>query len=587
MTLSIRGRLLLAYAFLILVTLAIVTGLALHEQRGWVRQQAEATLERAASLAAATLPVRADWDSLADALGRESGYRVTLVDRGGRVIGDSEVAGDRLPDVDNHAGRPEVSSALSGEVGRSSRHSRTVGREMVYVAVPAPPGGEAVVLRLAQAQAALGAMTASLLRISVLVGLVALVVAVPLVLWMGGRQASRIAQLEAVARRLGAGDTSARAREAPPDELGNLGRAVNRMAAEGRARLDALERERDEREAILAHMSDGVALVDAQLRLVRMNVGFAALFAAQVPAPPGTPFREFARVPELDELIAEAQHEGRVVEIDLRLWTVGQRVVHATATPLGGASGGPVLLVLRDLSEVERLNRMRQDFVANVSHELRTPLTSLRGYAETLLEGGLEDPDNRVRFVRTIRDQAVRLEALTEDLLELAGLERAGAATRTDRFDLREAMERQMAAFRPHATRAGLSLEIIGGPAVPLVADRGRIEQVLANLLDNALKYTENGGVTLAAGQAGPRVWCEVTDTGCGIPEEDQPRVFERFYRVDKARSRARGGTGLGLSIVKHIVALHGGEVSVRSRPGEGSTFRFEVPREPSVGAGV
>ena len=222
---------------------------------------------------------------------------------------------------------------------------------------------------------------------------------------------------------------------------------------------------------------------------------------------------------------------------------------------------------------------MRQDFVANVSHELRTPLTSIRGYAETLLAGALDDTERRAEFVRTIHQQSDRLHALVEDLLSLAKLERPGARPRPESIDLRELVERQAAAFRHRAERAGLALEVVPGPPVPVEADRALIEQVVANLIDNAVKYTERGRVRIRLGGDEVRVWCEVEDTGPGIPPEDLPRVFERFYRVDKARSREKGGTGLGLSIVKHAVALQGGQVSVKSRPGQGSTFRFEIPR--------
>jgi len=213
-----------------------------------------------------------------------------------------------------------------------------------------------------------------------------------------------------------------------------------------------------------------------------------------------------------------------------------------------------------------------------VSHELRTPLTSLRGYAETLLAGGLEDPEHREGFVRVIRDQAMRLQAMTEDLLSLAELERPGAAIEARPFDLRVALLAVLGTFRDEAARRHLTLELEPGEPVVVVADRLRIEQAVANLVDNALKYTESGGVTLRAGRDGAVAFAEVTDTGPGIPEDDQGRVFERFFRVDRARSRERGGTGLGLSIVKHIAELHGGSVRLVSAPGRGSTFRLELP---------
>jgi two-component system phosphate regulon sensor histidine kinase PhoR len=268
-----------------------------------------------------------------------------------------------------------------------------------------------------------------------------------------------------------------------------------------------------------------------------------------------------------------------VLEGRLALWGSAERLLRAEATPLGPDDSAGVLLVLQDLTASDRLDRVRRDFVANVSHELRTPLTSLRGYAETLLAGGLEDPEHREGFVRVIRDQAMRLQAMTEDLLSLAELERPGAAIEPRPFDLRVAMLAVLGTFRDEAARRQLALELEPGESVVVVADRLRIEQAVANLVDNALKYTESGGVTLRAGRDGAVAFVEVTDTGPGIPKDDQGRVFERFFRVDRARSRERGGTGLGLSIVKHIAELHGGSVRLVSAPGRGSTFRLELPR--------
>ena len=442
---SQRVRLMAGHVVVVVVALTLVTLLAARQQRAWVAERTGESLERAARHVAAGLAGGGDWEATASHLGATLGYRVTLVDSTGRVLGDSEVAPGRLGAVENHAGRPEVQAALRGGTGRSLRHSHTTGMDLVYVAVPGPARGPVAVVRLAEPLGAMRALDLSLLRLSLVAAAIALLLSVPLVLWIAGRQAGRIRRLEAVARRLGAGDPGVRALERPADEVGRLGRALNEMAAEGRARLAALQRERDEREQILAHLSDGVVLVDGAGRVARMNRSCAELVGAPLPAEPGTPLPEFVRSPELDGLVQSAREGGGTQETDLRLWTRGQRLVHATATPLGGAGDGTVLLVLHDLSEAERLDRVRQDFVANVSHELRTPLTSLRGYAETLLEGGLDDPENRERFVQVIRDQAVRLEAIAEDLLTLAGLERPGARLHLERFDLREAAARQAA----------------------------------------------------------------------------------------------------------------------------------------------
>jgi two-component system phosphate regulon sensor histidine kinase PhoR len=586
MTLSLRGRLLATHAALIVLALVITTVMAGREQRRWLIEQQQAGLERTAirtavaiARDAAAAPERAP--QLADSLGRALGMRVTLIDASGVVRGDSDVAHDALATVENHAGRPEFGAALADRVGRHVRSSRTVGRDLIYVAVPLPRPGELAALRLAEPLALVDDLMAALLRQSLLAAAIALLISVPLAWRVAGSQARRAGALAEVASRIGAGEPAPRARELPADELGRLGAALNTMAGELSRRLGALERERDERERILAHMSDGVALIDADSHLVHANQSLAGILGATLPPATGTPFQEFARSPELVDLVRAARLGPQPVELDLRLWTPRHRRVRVTATRLRGEEDGSVILVLHDITEVERLNQVRQDFVANVSHELKTPLTSVRGYAETLLEGGLDDAEHREGFVRIIRDQSARLQSLVDDLLSLADLERPDMRLRREPFDLRDSVERQIATLRARAGQAGLTIELEPGGPAPVLADRLRIDQVIANLLDNAIKYTEKGGVRVRLGREGARVTCAVEDTGSGIPPEDVPRIFERFYRVDKARSREKGGTGLGLAIVRHILALHGGRVSVESALGHGSTFRFELPPAP------
>jgi two-component system phosphate regulon sensor histidine kinase PhoR len=585
---SLRTRRFLGTGLVVAAALGVVVVFVAREQRAWLLARNADHLGRVAALLARDPALQGaaegetpDWSARAASAAEASGCRVTLIAADGRVLGDSDVPRERVQDLENHGDRTEVRDALAGRPARSVRRSATLGRELLYVAVPVPgdTSRRVAVLRLAEPLEVVNALQRSLVRLTLVAAALALLVSLALVYALADREAKRIRALEGVATRLGAGEAGVRAHETPADELGDLGRAVNRMASELRARVEALERERDEREHILAHMSDGVALIDASGRIVRVNHSLARLLGAPLPAAPGMAFAEFARSPDLVELLESSRRVNHGIEVEVRLWVPRQRLVRATATPLRGTGRDAVLLVLHDLSEVEMLNRVRQDFVANVSHELRTPLTSLRGYAETLLEGGLDDAEHRAGFVAIIRDQAARLETLVEDLLSLAELERPGAELTLESIDLHEVAERQADVFRQRAERAGLALGPVEGVEAPIVADRVRVEQVLANLLDNAIKYTERGGIRVVVGTDVQGVWCEVADTGPGIPAEDQPRVFERFYRVDKARSRAKGGTGLGLSIVKHIVTLHGGEVAVRSTPGGGSVFRFTLPR--------
>lgn len=585
---SIWLRFYAAQALATLIALAIVAAVGLRVERAVLLERNAAVLLREAGLVARDLatppgPAGRDWARAAREADGRTGLRVTLIQASGHVFVDSRADTTYL---ENHAERREVRGALAGAAATDVRRSASLGAELQYAAIPAAPGLPFAVVRVAEPLDFLRQLERARTGGMLLALALALAASLLVSMWLGHRQVGRIVELQRVARRIGAGDAGARALERPDDDLGRLGGSLNAMARELRARLVALERERDEREHVLAHMSDGVALVDDGDRILHCNHSLAALLGAPRPAAPGTPLLSFARVPEIGDLLARARAAGHEVRDDLRIWSPEPRVLRASATALGDDEAGAVLLVVHDLTEAERVNRIRQDFVANVSHELRTPLTSLRGYAETLLDGGLDDAEHRERFVRIIRDQAVRLQALVDDLLSLAELERAGAPLRRARFDLRALAAEQLAAIREPAARAGLALSLEPGAPVEVEADRARLSQVLANLLDNAVKYTERGGVTVAAGQEGGRAWCEVRDTGPGIPADDQPRVFERFYRVDKARSREQGGTGLGLSIVKHILALHGGEVSLRSTPGEGSVFRLDLPLRQGEGAG-
>jgi len=580
--LSLRARLLVIPAVVVIFAVTLLTLLESRSQRKWIIERETSGLSRLVHEAARNATaLQGDWQPLVDSLDARHGVRATVIAADGKVLADSRAVADSM---ENHGSRAEVRAALAGSVGVATRRSRTVGVEFLYVAVPMPRDGAAV-LRLAEPLDVLRQAGDALMRLSAAAASVAVLVSVLVLSYISGRFARRLQRLQVVARRIGEGEAGARAPEDPGDDLGQLGRALNDMRTELDARLEALRRERDDRERILAHMSDGVALLDGMDRVVHVNFRFTELLDTARRPEPGTPFTAFARVPELAEMTAEARRERRTTERELKPWTTRTGSARATVTPLGGLPPVPVLIVLHDLSQNEALQRMRQDFVANVSHELRTPLTTLRGYAETLLEGGLDDQENREHFVRVIRDGSVRLQALVEDLLALAELERPDVALRRERVDLQALAEAAVAASRDAAERGALSLELRPGEPVWLDADRVQIEQVIANLLDNAIKYTERGSVTVATWRDGGEAWFEVSDTGPGIPAEDQPRIFERFYRVDKARSREKGGTGLGLSIVKHAIQLHGGEVSVESRVGAGSVFRFRIPAKTELAA--
>jgi len=405
---------------------------------------------------------------------------------------------------------------------------------------------------------------------------VALLVLAHAVAWRRRRSARRLA---AAVERIADGAVPGVALDVGDAELQPLVRAVRRLCAARDQREHALRLDRDERERILAHMSDGVALIDGGGRVRHLNPRAVELLGLARPAPVGAALSEVARMPGLLERVERCRATRHVEDGRMTVPGPPERTLRVTVTPLGADPDGGVVVVLQDQSELERVDHIRRDFVANVSHELRTPLTSLRGYAETLLAGGLEDPEHRERFVQVIREQSMRLQAMTEDLLTLAEIERPDAAVRAEPFDLRGLARGVVETFRDAAVRRALHVVPPDGVPVPIVADRARIEQAVSNLVDNAIKYTDRGHVAVRVGADPVRAWVEVEDSGTGIPAEDLERVFERFYRVDKARSRERGGTGLGLAIVRHVAELHGGRASVTSVVGGGSTFRLELPR--------
>ncbi len=403
MNLSLRARLFLSHALVVALAFAVAGALLLRSARQWVIETRSADLLRSARVAADALARSpdawgADRPAAAAALGRVLESRVTLIAADGRVVGDSDVERDRLASLENHGTRPEVVAARRTGHGFAVRRSATLHRWLLYVAVPASTPDVAIV-RVAQPVEIVSALAGALVVHALPGALIALLAGTALILVITRRHAARLAGLHAAALRLAGDESGTPALESPPDELGELGRAINHMAAEGRDRQNALRRERDERERILAEMSDGVALIGGDGRILRSNHSLAQLLDEPRPADPGTPFTDFVRQPELHELVMRARGGRAAIEADVRLWTPRSRLLHASAAALGSDPGAAVLLVLRDLTEMESVSRMRQEFVANVSHELRTPLTTIRGYAETLLDGALDDVEHRREFV--------------------------------------------------------------------------------------------------------------------------------------------------------------------------------------------
>jgi two-component system phosphate regulon sensor histidine kinase PhoR len=522
-------------------------------------------------------------DSWCDEIGQRLGVRVTLIDPEGNVVGDSEVRGEELAGIENHTSRPEMKAARDAEFGTDARMSQTVGIRFLYGARKLVRGGKGVgYLRLAVPLVEVEGVRRRVHGFMALGSLLAVLVAA-LAGYLTSRQVSRpLKQMAETAQRIGAGDFAAQAPSWSRDEVGTLGGILNRMRDRLREKIAESEEGRKEVEAILEGMAEGVVAFDLEGRVLFANRAAGRFLGFEPATVPGKPFLEVCRLPELYAFSKTVIAEGREIHKELSGFTPGEQVWEVVGVPLPGVRGEPRggLMVLHDVTEAKRVERLRQDFVANVSHEMKTPLTAIRGFAETLLEGALEDQTNNRAFVERIRSQAERLEVQIDDTLSLARIERGEVPLVLESVDWPALIKKAEETFRTSAADRNLALETKIEPALPKIQGESKLlEQAVGNLLDNAIKYNRPAGkVTLSVTRArekGVRVLVE--DTGLGIPREDLPRVFERFYRVDKTRSRELGGTGLGLSIVKHIVERHGGRVGCESEMGKGSLFWLEL----------
>jgi two-component system, OmpR family, phosphate regulon sensor histidine kinase PhoR len=525
-----------------------------------------------------------------------SGARVTLIAADGRVLADS--AHD-FETIENHSDRPEFRAAVAKGQGSSVRHSQMLDRDLVYWAIRFDrPGKPPMIIRfaipLAPINASLASVRAAFWKVSALILIIG--IAVSLLFSRGFVQ--RIENLKEFSRRVAGGDFSSLHGESGNDELGELAASLNNTAARLSATIQSLTDERNRSAAILRSMAEGVAVVDAQSRLSFCNEAFARIWSFDSREIEGRSAVEVIRQPDVLELIPQALATDKTLLGEISFGGARPRnfsVTVAPITPFETASGSVgsytsasrrgVVIVLHEITELRRLEQMRKDFVANVSHELRTPLTAIQGFAETLLTGALEDKNNNRRFVEIIGNHAARLARLSNDLLKLSQIEAGKLNADFQPVDLKLLVDSGVEAARAAAAQKNLAITTskLASHLPRIRGDANLLRDVLRNLLDNAIQYTPSGGrVEVSAAINDGFAIVTVSDTGIGIPQSDQPRIFERFYRVDAARSREVGGTGLGLSIAKHVVEAHGGKIWVESAVGSGSTFHFSVPLDRS-----
>lgn len=588
MKLSIRWKLMASFLLVVLVMGGTLYFYLSHTLEKYMVAETREGLLGEAKLARLTadreiVAMHRNAQDLAISLARESRARVTLISARGDVLGDSEVKPGELKELENHLNRPEVQQALKCGQGSAIRYSSTLQTPMLYVALPLQAtAGDGGFLRLALPLSALKEAKTTLNVILDISLALAALISLALSYFLSNVTSRSLRTMAAAAARIGKGEFGKRIPIQSRDEVGELVDVMNDMSVRIEDQIMSLSAEKKRLDTILKGMGEGVMVTDATGVITLVNPAFRALFAIQEEVE-GKPLIEISRHPALFDafkVVMETQDE-RLEEITLQLDREKTLLTHWVPLLENGHIQG-IVAVFHDISDLKRLEKVRRDFVANVSHELRTPVSVIKGYAETLLAGALEtDPKQVARFVEIIHNHSERLANLVGDLLALSALESGDLALELAPLPIASAVRHACNLLEQKAIGKGISIVVNGIEGVPpVLADHGRIEQVLINLLDNAIKYTpENGSVKISVHDAGDMMKIIVTDTGNGIPPKDLPRIFERFYRVDSARSRDQGGTGLGLSIVKHIVQLHGGDVSAESTLGKGSTFTFTLKK--------
>ncbi len=580
MRIKLFWQLALTYLLLPLLVLLLVDFLAGRIVRSDREEVGFAQLEAVLRVAETHLPPsREDWQNWAMQWSR-SGARVTVIASAGTVIADSQRAPEQL---ENHAGRPEVRAAMAAGSGRAIRHSDSIDRDLLYLAQRIEWQGEGMVVRFAMPLRDVEAAVAAVRRRLWTASLPVLALAIAGALLLSRRVSRRVEGLTQFARRVAEGNFTAVPAEHAGDEISELTRAMNQTAARLAATIASLEREKDQSATILRSMVEGVVAVSAEGRILFLNDSFRRAVGAEADPSEGRALVEVVRQSDLIKLVQRAQENQSQADAEVAL-SVGGTTRHfaATAVPVATEAGKGVVMVLHDITELRRLERVRRDFVANVSHEFKTPLTAIQGFAETLLGGALEDRENNRRFIEIIREHAARLARLTDDLLTLSRIEAGKLELNLQPVSVADLVEAclETTQFRARQKNLHVTAEIREN-LPPLMGDMRRLSEVLQNLVDNAVQYTNPGGrIALHADVTpdGREIVLSVHDTGIGIPQHEQLRIFERFYRVDAARSREAGGTGLGLSIARHLAEAHGGRIEVKSEAGEGSTFSFYAP---------
>ncbi|QHA01651.1 two-component system histidine kinase PnpS [Dehalobacter restrictus] len=523
-----------------------------------------------------------DIEKITGNLGNVTSTRVTVIDANGVVLGDSE----QLPTLmENHLRRPEIQQAISEGLGIAKRESTTLNTQMMYLALPVEKDGEIKgFVRLALPMTEITTALSKLWSMLFIALLMATVIAGVLGFKLSQRLTKPIQEMTAAAQNIAGGDFSLRTYTTSQDEIGKLGQALNQMAQQLKEMIDEVSTGKSKLETVLANMVSGVIFLREDGKIDLINP--AALKILEIePKNVNRHQIEIINNYQLSTLIDTALKTHKAAKDDLLILSPHEKNIEVNITPILGKGNTNIgaVMVLHDITDLRKLETMRRDFVANVSHELKTPVTSLKGYAETLLDGALDDPETAREFVRIILTESERLRMLVDDLLELSRIESGKDSVEWQKIDVSALLHSLEVKFRPQLEARQIELTVVCSEKLPYAwGDYSMIEQVLTNLTDNAIKYSAiREKVKIVASEKSDGILFEVIDSGPGIPEHDLPRVFERFYRVDKGRNRKQGGTGLGLAIVKHILETHGVGIQVESTLGRGSRFYFMLTKKP------
>ena len=512
--------------------------------------------------------------------GKEINQRVTIIDTTGQVLGDSEMEPILM---ENHADRPEIKTALEGTTGQSIRFSDTLEMEMLYVAVPIEKDNLILgAVRISTPLNLVNQKIGNLRRIIFIASFITLFIASLISLVISLRITRPLGEMNKISQEIAQGNFRHKLKIQSNDEIGELSHALNKMSMALENKIKEISEDKAKMETVLTSVIEGIAAIDKNGKIILYNDAFERIVEFPRDKAIGKYHWEIIRHNALNELVKKALQKNQRMAQEIMILFPQEKTFKVSVTPLERESNMlGIVVVLNDISEIKKLERMRSEFVANVSHELRTPLTSIQGFIETLKGEKISDQQTMQRFLEIIERQSNRLNNLIEDLLHLSKIESQEVKMNFRDINLEKLIKKIIQEYKDKIDKKKHKISLSFPSQLPLIrADIENIELALSNLLNNAIHYTpEKGRISISVSERINDIYIQISDNGIGISEEHLPRLFERFYRVNKDRSREFGGTGLGLAIVKHIIKAHHGIIGVKSQPGKGSTFYFTLPK--------